>query len=732
MLVLVPACTYAQNNFLTEGVEDSRPDNFTGFSFSNHEKSSELLGDFLWYHLNNRGSLDQVLFNKEYLSISDLWLNEAPAPGGNTDIQSAYRSILLSIGISAEGYVYTHQHFSHSNDYGWPFPVWTQAGDIESKTAGWHFQELEEVKGWAGDQLRAWQLDQYAGQKAAEAWKTKDLQSKGIVENHWKLESTGPSPMLTSPGGMTVDAFNAPFLQLRWKRSAIQNPSATPYLEWKRKGDNNFSSDRRVYFYPEESPLSNEYNHSLIKMYHHPKWEREIKQIRIALAPGESGVNFEIDSFFTVYDTRHTINNPIFILSSANYFNWTGDLEFLRKNINRMRLALRYQQMNMGGLKYNHIRNTWVGHNGLPGWTYNSEGSKNIRPGHGIGSNYWDLLPFGWDDMYATSQYYASTKSMAELEQAIRDHPEWGIPRGPYAFDPGELRSHAQAVKEKANKKFWNEETGRFNAVIDKQGNAHDYGFTFLNLEAIWYGIANEEHEQAIMNWLTGARIVEDDTSVGEDIYHWRFGPRSTTKRNTDWYGWVWSQPEDISWGGQVQDGGAVLGFTFYDLWARLQILGSDNAWQRFSEIMKWLRDVDKQGGYRAYYNNGKQGTTLQGCGTPGGLGIDCEFRESSMLPAIITYGFMGLNPQPDGLKISPDIPSEIPGMSIKDLRYHNIPMDITVSTGTIRLTLKDQPAAAIKLYLKGNWRQEGTSQEASEFILPERGGYTFSKVTNQ
>jgi hypothetical protein len=729
LVFLFPAYSLGQVSFLKEKAGTEKPNRFTTFSFEDHEKNASLINDFLWYHLNSRGGIDKVLFNKEYLTMSDLWLNDAPAPGRNENVQSAYRNILLNIRISPEGYVSTHQHFSHSNDYGWPFPVWTQAGDIRGQTAGWHFQKLENVPGWAGDHLRHWKLTEFTGQNAVDAWETTNLKSDGIVEESWKLKATGPSPELMSPEGVTIDAWNAPFLQLRWKRSGISDSNSTPYVEWKRKEDTDFSSDRRVYFYPEKSPLSNKYNHSLIKMYRHPKWKGDIKQIRIALAPGGSGVNFKIDSFFTVYDTRHTINNPIFILSSANYFNWTGDLGFLRRNINRMRLALRYQQTKMGGLKHNHIRNTWIGHNGLPGWTYNPDGSKNLRPGYGIGSNYWDLLPFGWDDMYATSQYYAATQAMVKLEEVIQEHPEWQVPVGAQAFDPKKLRDHAQNVKQKANKKFWNEETGRFNAVIDKQGNAHDYGFTFLNLEAIWYGIANEEHGQAIMDWLTGERRVKDDTSTGEDIYHWRFGPRSTTKRNTDWYGWVWNSPESIPWGGQVQDGGAVLGFTFYDLWSRLHILGADNAWQRFTEIMDWLQDVNKAGGYRSYYKDGKKGTTLQGCGTAGGLGIDCEFRESSLLPSIITYGFMGIKSQPDGLTINPRLPSEVPGMTIRDLLYHTVPMDIAVSENTIKLTLKEQPSTSLRLYLKGNWKHEGERQGASEFILSEGGSYVFHRL---
>jgi len=55
---------------------------------------------------------------------------------------------------------------------------------------------------------------------------------------------------------------------------------------------------------------------------------------------------------------------------------------------------------------------------------------------------------------------------------------------------------------------------------------------------------------------------------------------------------WAWSRPESIPWGGQVQDGGAVLGFSYYDIMARLDVNGPDDAWRRLQEILAWFRDV--------------------------------------------------------------------------------------------------------------------------------------------
>lgn len=709
------------------------PADFPRFHFDKHAEQAELLSHYLWYHFHHRRGNSLTLFNKEYLLTADIWLGNAYPSGSKERIQDVHRRLLLGMQMDNEGYVLTHQHFSHAHDHGWPFPLWTQSDvhpdRVKGKTAGWHFQEIENVPGWAGDHLRRWNRKEYAGRTAASLWELSNVRSLGITDNRWCLEATGVSPAVLTPEGYDIDAFNAPFLQLRWKRTSAPKNHAVPYIEWLREGDTEFGPDRRVYFYPDKTPLSGQYCHSIMTMYRHPQWKGRIKRLRISLAPGESDVKFEIDSFFTVYDTRHSVNNPIFILASWRYFAWTGDLEFLRRNINRMRLALRYQQTVMGGLQHNRIRNTWPGHDGLPGFAKDPNGTVVINSGHGIGNNYWDLMPFGWDDLYATNQYYAATLAMADLEEAIENNPGWDIPGGALKMDPHELRRHAGKVKAEANMLFWNDETGRFIACIDKKGKRHDYGYTFLNLDAIWYGLASDEHAHMIMDWLSGKRIIEGDTSKGSDIYHWRFGPRASTLRNVDWYGQGWHAPESIPWGGQVQDGGAVLGFSFYDLWARLQVLGPEDCWQRLLEILKWEKEVHREGGYRKYYEGGKRGTTLQGGGSAGGLGIDYEFYESSLVPSIVVYGFMGLEADPCGiLAIRPRLPKSCPNMTLSNLLCRNVLMDVSVSDNLVALSVKDKPVEAVNIVFEGLYRQTDTQKVDSTFSLVKAGDYEFEK----
>lgn len=737
MLMLMLPTVWADDSdapLLSTGADlmDNMPAHFPRFYFEGAEEDARWLSRFLWYHFDTRLANNDGMFNKEYLTLADLWLADATHRKDTAPIQAVHREDLLDTPIHDEGYMHTNQHQSHAHDWGWPFPLWIQVpGGPKGHTAGFHFQN--QPGRWFVMEMILPHEDnmQYAGDRATEGWELIHLRSKGIEDFKWRLEATGRDPVLVTPAWAQLDAFQAPFLQLRWTRTGEPPHHQLPYLEWLREGDREYSPERRVYLHSrweKHSPFSQS-NHAIMEMYRHPLWTGKIKRMRIHLAPGESDVSFGIDSFFTVYDTRHAINNPVYTFACWNYFRWTGDLDFLRRVITKLRIALRYQQTVMGGLEHKFIRNPWPGHDGIPGLSLDAEGNKVHRPGHGIGNNYYDLVPFGGDDMYATSQYYASTLAMAELEEAILANPGWNMPRGTLMHDPDFLRKHAAEVKEVANRKFWDDDKGRFVGCIDAEGNAHDFGFVFVNQEAIWYDIATPEHARTIMEWIGGERIVEGDTSTGEDIYHWRFGPRATTKRNIEYYGHVWTAPEVIEWGGQVQDGGAVLGFAFFDMWAYLKVYGPDRAWDRLRAILEWEREVHAAGGYREYYKDGRHGTTLQGCNTPGGLGIDCEFFESSLVPSIVTYGFLGLNPQADALHVDPALPSQCPAMGINNLLYRFVRMDVRVSADAITVRVHEDPATEVFLAPAGEWQCDEINKIDDRFMITSAGTYRFTRV---
>lgn len=671
-------------------------ENVSELVFPDQPQAAEWYNGFIHSFFTNRINIENTIFPREYLAISDVWLNGAQWNGHS--IQQQHRQVLLDQQVDAEGYVLTQQHGANSHDHGWPFPHWIQVpGKNGSRgvTAGWQFYDNPLDWEIVYQPARA-ALPNHFSTAATEQWTLQGLESKGINQqkNAWELKATGGFPTITSPEGVTLDPFNCPFIQIRWN-VAGKVGAFRPYMEWMREGDSDWSNGRRMQVYADWSPGYSEATgmfHSILPLHNHPEWNGKIVRIRFCLSASDAPPEtFHVNSIFTHWDTRHLVNNAIYIKAAFDYFRWTGDVDLLRQALPRLRLAMRYMMEEGHGLELNHIRCTWHGHDGRPGYLVDPNGTKTWQPGHGKGGNYWDLLPIGWDDMYTTTHYYASLLAMAQLEEAAAN-PGWAMPRGFQALEPAALRTHAANVKAKANNLFFDDKAGRFVGCIDADGVKRDYGFTFVNLEAIHYGIANEENAKKIMQWIDGDRTVEGDTSTGADIYRYRLAPRATTKRNIEWYAHAWTGPETLPFGGQVQDGGAVLGFSFYDVMSRIKTLGADNAWRRLMEIRAWDEEVQAYGGYRNYYGEGKGGTTLQGGGTAGGVGIDFEFTESSMLSAVVPLGFMGLRPDGQVLNIEPNLPADCPQMTVRNLLYRDVPMDVTVSDSSIKLVVKSEP----------------------------------------
>jgi len=119
-----------------------------------------------------------------------------------------------------------------------------------------------------------------------------------------------------------------------------------------------------------------------------------------------------------------------------------------------------------------------------------------------------------------------------------------------------------------------------------------------------------------------------------------------------------------------------VLGFSYYDLLARLDVLGADDAWRRLQEILAWYAEVQEAGGYRAYYAPPGRGT-LQGGGTAGGLGLDHEFKESVLVPQVMLAGFMGLRPTPTGFSLAPRLPADWPALKLTGIEVHGYVVDV-------------------------------------------------------
>ncbi|MBM3967728.1 MAG: hypothetical protein FJ308_22125, partial [Planctomycetes bacterium] len=517
-----------------------------------------------------------------WLPRSSLWVSETK--------RLQYTRSLSRRRIDDEGYVAMQQHRGMAHSDGWPFPAWQQSTGV-----GFHFSTNGE--GWAIQNFRL------QAATTTDGWEIAGAKIIGVdPEQGLKLDASEDPVVITSPP-FRCGTIVAPFARIEWTATDLPT-SAECSIEWLLEGENDWKPSRAMAI---PHPVPSKQTYANIPLYRHPEYAGMLTRYRIRIR-GASGCNIQLKSLITAIDTRHPITNALFVRGCIDTFHWTKDISFLRSSLPRMRQAIRYALDEFQVDANSHVVVPWVGHDGRSGLAFGANGKKSLKPGVGVGNNYWDLLPFGAHDAIATMYMADALHSFASLERSIQSHPEWepdanqniSGTSSQKAMDPDALDRLVARMRADFQQRFWDPVDGRFVGWIDRDGKAYDYGFTFVNLEAIDYGMATSEQARSILDWIDGDRVIEGDTSQGADIYRWRFAPRATTKRNVETYAWVWSAPETIAWGDQVQDGGAVLGFSYFDLMARLKTKGPDDAWKRLREILDWFREVQSEGGYRS------------------------------------------------------------------------------------------------------------------------------------
>ena len=674
------------------------PEQFPEFRVPGHEREMALLRQLHYLHYRPAGPLATMW--EMWMSQSTLWQSLGTDPGGET-MRSRWRRALHGRRIDSEGYVSTHQHHGFGHGEGWPFPTSHQA-----RGAAWQF----------APKVCAYPVPQ----ADADQWTTEGMDVLGLdATSGWRLRITGAGAALTSPP-VRIDHFVAPFIRLEWQCEGFE-PADTAWLEWTREGDDGFTPDARLSFSPWRPGPGWRYSH--VPLYRSPEWRGTLTRFRFRF-PNAAGAALAIQGVCTAVDTRHPINNACYLQGCTEYVRWTGDTAFLASEIGRMRQALSYALREFQVAERKHVFVPWIGHCGRSGLTRTEDDGKEVHHGRGIGGNYWDLLPGGGSDGFATLYFIDALGRMADLERTAERHPEWRIPPAPKDLAPERITALRESVVAHARDLFWNADTGRFALCVDTDGVRHDYGYSSFNTETIYYGLASSAQARSILDWLSGKRTVAGDTSVGDDIYHFRFGPRASTRRNIEWYTFVWSHPEGIAWGGQVQDGGAVLGFSFHDMMARLMVNGPDDAWARLRTLLRWFGDVQAEGGYREYYRDPSRGT-LQGGGPPGGLGMDREFFESVLVPQIMLYGFLGIQPLTDALRIDPRLPSDWPELTVTGIRYRDTVYDITARTSDVVLHCREASEESITLAMPVGWKLVGEGKAATKPEGPHPEGWT-------
>ncbi len=695
--------------------DDVIPAEFVRIEVPGFQKEMDLWRELYWLYYKTVPVRGFATIWDALLPVASL----TPAvPGRLAHAKESWKNtFLVQRYMTEEGYVSQDQHTGIAHPYGWPFPTWVVYPDgrfIAGRTTGWHFfnRARGSIYPWL---FPAFEAQGRIAEQAVQGWQLADFESLGgEPDGRWRLKVTGPNPTLTAPAhGLPIEAFCSPFLQIRHLAPEGMPDTARIVVRWNTLDSPEFSADREVRIPATgHNPWVKKGGDQLClaPMYEHPAWKNTIIGLQIAFEGFAPDTILQVDSIFTTLDTRTPASNGAFLLGTADYFRLTGDLEFLKTKLPAMRKALRYAREHLGADKHGLINPEWVGQDARPGYAPDASGELVPQIGHGVGM---DIIPYGHDDLYSTNFYYGGLMAMIELEEAIARNPQWELPAPENGQDAKALRTHAEKVRQTVRKVLFNSETGRFGGSRDDLGTLRDYGHSMVNLDAVYYGLADKESAQSIMDWLDGKRIIEGDTAKGADIYHWEFAPRFGTLKNSDWWNWLWKGHEH-AYDAQCQDGGTWFSLSAQDLINRANILGGDNAWKRLSEILAWYSKVKDAGGFRAYYNEPSKGT-LQGGGTAGALGLDNEFVENVRAPYAVLEGVIGFRPTPDGLAILPRLPKAWPSAKVTGLAFRDQVLDLELTHDSITVTVRGGTPQTILLTLP-----EGFDTPSTLVILQE------------
>lgn len=346
-------------------------------------------------------------------------------------------------------------------------------------------------------------------------------------------------------------------------------------------------------------------------------------------------------------------------------------------------------------------------------------------------SNYWDNLCFGYKDPYEGALFLGALQSAAGIYRMAGEEDT-----------AAEYEALFDTAKEMYQETYFDAEKGRYVSTISESGRVHDYGLTFLNTEALFYGAGDAETAEQIFSWIDGRRIVEGDTVTGLDILDtWNFAPMANTvaiesiketvegeRRPVTW----WHGPSGINvfssakFKEHCENGGAIFYTAYFELMARLKYGMTDSAVQRMLAIVE---EYEYDGLIR------DPGGSL---GDPWVLGVIGEFPESGLVPVAYLKGFMGVNATYRGLEIDPNIPEEFGMMGCDRVLYAGQTLDICIEKGnSVKIVCTASEPVTLPLVFsdfKGvdSYTVQITSGGETQTVTPVRGsdGFYAAEVT--
>lgn len=363
-------------------------------------------------------------------------------------------------------------------------------------------------------------------------------------------------------------------------------------------------------------------------------------------------------SRFWLCPHEHFDQMPRFVCAVYDDYVWSRDVTFLRTMRPPIEAVMGYMVGAMGG------------RNGLPRCPGVYTGLANSGPN----TTYMDCYREGGEVTWIAEGYYTALWDMAALETALGDRAQAAA----YARQARRFPARFRA-------KLWNPETRRYAGWRDSGGALHDYGFTYLNVEALARGLGGASDASQIFDWLDNgaARPALMGGHIGStDIYQCVVAPRSNTLPipDADWDFWSVSKAlrtSTMGYGALVEDGGAMLWVNYYDVLARLKWLDADSAWRRCADMLYRV-----QGDPPRFTESATRPTNVYG---ENYLEVGpADGPENGLSGTLPLLGFMGVRAGPDGLDCAPDLPTALLSLTSRAVHFGASAYDIRVERGRV------------------------------------------------
>ena len=363
-----------------------------------------------------------------------------------------------------------------------------------------------------------------------------------------------------------------------------------------------------------------------------------VDALRQELEAGYSTVSSEgLERYAYNATGRYKMLNLEAIGAAKDYLLHTGDLSFVRANVERMerQIAFFTANSNDDGL---YVQ---ASAEGQPAW-------------------YYDVIHHDGVSSFINSLFYRALESMVEIEHALGRETQ-----------AAEYRATAERLKTGFNKVLWREDLPggpRYVDWITLEGREVTYFCDICQYPPVAFGIASLEEAKKVLG-TADKRLAEL-----ADLGYQGFGSPSA----------LWPIPDELcalDWQknssnpfGFYFNGGHLLHSTYFELMARAAAGDQEGLYRRFDKFAELIR------------KNGASGSNwFDWQGNPGFAGIydktEPYLADMIRLAGALTEGMLGIRPTWDKLEVQPCLPDGWKDASATVL-YKGKPWQVTIKDG--------------------------------------------------